>query len=454
MRVYKRSFGSTTILNLVLLNLCAFTPFNQANAMTLREALVSTYRFNPTLNAERARLSATKQNLPRAQALGRPTVFGSLDADYERADGGQGNEATRIRDFAPSTTFAATLQQPLFRGFSVVNGVREAKAEIYAGRADLRLTEQNTLLAAITAYMDALRYRSFTRLRRLDLLALAEQKAATQQRRRFGEATVTDVSQAEARHERAAVQLHQTRSDLQTAYAEFERVIGYPPDKLHHPRGVKSLMPKSLAEATKVAVIENPIVVSAENRRTAARFAVKKIRGELLPRADLNVSYSQSTRDEQRRELSDGVAVTARVTIPLYQGGDVYARIQQAVYVAKQRDHEVLAAQRQVRSNVTTIWNQISSIRSQVFANHRRVQANGKALLGLIEQQKRGQRTTTDVLNGQQELTDAEIDLVASQTESVLAVFKLASAMGRLTAIDLDLPLDVKTTNGGNISQR
>ena len=120
----------------------------------------------------------------------------------------------RPRDSDPSSVLAATLQQPLFRGFSIVNGIREAKAEIYAGHADLLQSEQEILLSAVAAYMKAWRYRSFISLRRLNVTALREQVLATAERRRVGEATATDVLQSEARQARAEADLSQTQANL------------------------------------------------------------------------------------------------------------------------------------------------------------------------------------------------------------------------------------------------
>lgn len=440
-RVGRRMCRPRALVLCFLLTSLVLARSDHAAAVTLRDALVLTYRTNPTLDAARARLNATKENLPLAQAAGRPNVFGSVDAGFSRDYAARGARQSRVGDFATSATFALTLQQPLFRGFSVVNGVREAKAEIYAGRARLHRLEQDTLLSAVKAYMEALRYQSVARLRRLNLIALGEQFAAARERRRLGEATATDVSQAEARRARSAARLSQTRALLKSAYAEYERVIGQHPEKLGYPRAVQNMVPKSLEDAVRVAIAENPAIASAEHLRAASSHAVNKIRGELLPRADLNLSYSRSDADDRRRDQSDGVAVTARVTVPLYQGGGVYARIRQAVFVAKEREHRLVETQRQVRSDVASVWNQLLSIRSQITSNQRRVEASGAALTGLVEQERRGQRTTTDVLNARQELTESEIELVASQTELVIATFNLVSAMGRLTAVDLELPL-------------
>ena len=426
-----------TILHLSLSGLVA----HEANSLTLREALSATYTTNPSLEAARARLDATKELLAQAKALGRPNVTVSADLNYERDYSGNDRARSRVGNFTANSLLAATLQQPLFRGFSIANGIREAKAEIYAGHADLLQSEQEILLSAVRAYLSSWRYQSFVSLRQLNVSALREQVVATSERRRVGEATATDVVQSEARLAQAEAALSQTTANLQSSYADFERIIDRQPVSLTLPRKSEFLVPKSIHEALRVALDESPLILAAQRRRTASRYALSKVRGEFLPRADFNASYSKSTGDGRLTDPADGASVSARVVVPLYQGGDVYARVREATHVQRQRRFEAEEAKRKVESGLKSAWHQLMSLKSQIKLNRKQVDASRVALLGLLEQEKRGQRTTTDVLDAQQELTDAKIALVANQAGLVIAQYSLISTMGRLNAIDLELVL-------------
>ena len=240
---------------------------SDAHALTLREALNSTYSTNPSLAAARARLDATKELLARAKALGRPNAFASGEINYGRGYTDNRQDRLRTGDSGPSSVLAATVQQPLFRGFSIANGIREAKAEIYAGYADLLQSEQEILLSAVAAYMNAWRYQSFIDLRRLNVTALREQVIATSERRRVGEATATDVLQSEARQARAEAELSQTQANLRSNYAEFERIIAERPVKLKLPRVLIFAVPKTLNDALQTALNESPLILSAQRRR-------------------------------------------------------------------------------------------------------------------------------------------------------------------------------------------
>ena len=72
--------------------------------------------------------------------------------------------------------------------------------------------------------------------------------------------------------------------------------------------------------------------------------------------------------------------------------------------------------------------------------------AAGRTVLdGVIQERDLGTRTTLDVLNAQAELTTAREGLINASTNKVIATFSLLSAMGRLTATDLGLAVEVKS---------
>ena len=51
------------------------------------------------------------------------------------------------------------------------------------------------------------------------------------------------------------------------------------------------------------------------------------------------------------------------------------------------------------------------------------------------EEAKVGQRTTLDVLNAQQELLTARVNLITAQRDRVVASYALLSSVGRLSAV-------------------
>ncbi len=68
------------------------------------------------------------------------------------------------------------------------------------------------------------------------------------------------------------------------------------------------------------------------------------------------------------------------------------------------------------------------------------VSAAAEALNGIRQEYLVGSRSTIDVLNAEQEVINARINLVIAEHDQVLASYELKAAIGKLTARNLDLP--------------
>ena len=71
------------------------------------------------------------------------------------------------------------------------------------------------------------------------------------------------------------------------------------------------------------------------------------------------------------------------------------------------------------------------------------VRAAEIALEGVRQENEVGARTILDILDAEQELLDAKVNLVRSQRDDIVAGVAVFSAIGRLTARDLKLAVDV-----------
>ena len=84
-------------------------------------------------------------------------------------------------------------------------------------------------------------------------------------------------------------------------------------------------------------------------------------------------------------------------------------------------------------ANVITAWGQLEAAKAQIISSQAQVQAAEVALTGVREEARVGQRTTLDVLNAQQELLSARVQLITAQRDRVVFSYAVVRAMGRLT---------------------
>src|ERR1051325_3584180 len=103
-----------------------------AIAQTFEEALASAYNSNPQLQAERANLRATDEQIAQARANWRPTVTlsGSIGKGETNIRGNPGNPIEGTPKLG-----SVTVTQPLYRGGRTVAGIEAAKNAIQADRS-------------------------------------------------------------------------------------------------------------------------------------------------------------------------------------------------------------------------------------------------------------------------------------------------------------------------------
>jgi outer membrane protein len=431
-----------------------FAGWAPAQAETLSGALARAYRNNHSLNVARAQLRATDENVPQAKSQLRPFVSGTSSLTATQSRSTRGDNLATVTSRSNAASAGITINQTIFDGFQTPNNIRAAEAQVKASQENLANTEQNTLLDATSVYMNVLRDRQIADLRRQNLSFLQEQVRAARARFDVGEGTRTDVAQAESEQALSTALLNSALAQVATSEANYFQIIGDAPNDLTPGRQPKGIIPTSISSALAISQKEHPAILANIYAVDAAAFQVKSAEGTLLP--SLSVSgtvqneYSMSDSDPNTLPGVDvstqndlAARVGATLTIPIYQGGLRSSQIRQAKEVLGQRQIEVDSARDQVRAAVATAWAELQAARANVSGYSAQVAAARLALNGVIEERNVGQRTTLDVLNAQADVISAQILLVGSQRDEVVAGYSLSSAIGRLSASRLGLNVAV-----------
>ena len=122
-----------------------------------------------------------------------------------------------------------------------------------------------------------------------------------------------------------------------------------------------------------------------------------------------------------------------QITVPIYEGGAVYAATRQAKETLSQQELQTDLQRDKVRAAVVAAWGANQNSVGILRAAKAQVEASEVALAGVREEAKVGQRTTLDVLNAQQALLSARVQLVTAQHDQVVNSYTLLSAVGRLS---------------------
>ncbi len=411
-----------------------------AQAQDLADTLAATYLNNPSLLAARAGVRATDEGVPQAMANWRPDISVSADLGISQIENTR-STGTDIDQTRHPKGFGIKVSQPLFRGGRTLAASSKAENNIQAGRARLILTEQTVLSDAVAAFMNVFRDQAVLKLNVNNEQVLKRQLEATRDRFEVGEITRTDVHQAQARLARAVADRIQSEGDLEASRATYENVVGeVAPAELRLPP-LPANLPEKKAEALKVAATKNPGVIGAEFDRRAALDNVDGVWGELLPELELVGNWTRDYQSAAECCQTTTQSLTLNLTIPIYQQGTVYSRLREARQNAAKSTLLIDQQRKDAVEAAASTWESLMTARARVKAFDAQIDANVVALEGVEREAAVGSRTVLDVLDAEQELLEARVSHVRAQREEVVVTYQLLSAVGRMTARDLELPV-------------
>lgn len=417
----------------IFAGLLAMAPLD-LRATTLEEAMARTYENNPTLQAARAQLRATDEQIAQAKSLRRPTVDITGQAGPESVDSDISDSGTSLNG-----TVALNLNQPLYRGGSIDASISQADNVILAQRETLSSVEQQVLLQAVTAFSNVVRDEAVLELTQKNVEVLTRQLEATRTRFDVGELTRTDVAQAESRLAGAQAEEIAAEGQLTTSRAVYRQIVGEEAVDLEAskpPTDLPSAEAETVAESS-----NNPDLTAAKFLERAARDGIDVVFGELLPRVDLVGRVQALDREATEAGMYENSAgVFLQVRIPLYQGGGVSSRVRESKQIVSQRRQQVFEQQRATEQQATSSWRALETARAQITSFQSQVEATRVALEGVREEANVGARTILDVLDAQQEYLVAQVNLVRAERDEVVAAYQVLAAVGRLTAAGLGLP--------------
>lgn len=412
----------------VLGTFCSIT----ANSDSLSEALAKAYWSNPSLLAARAKLRSFDEKVSEARSGRRPKLSLDLDIGEKRIDTGKGWQNRTPRGAS------INIEQNLFDGWRTKWNIDRANEEVFEHRARLLVVEQNVLMEAVTAYMDVLRDEAVLKLNQSNELVLRRQLEASKDRFEVGEVTRTDVAQAEARLSRAIADKIQANGFLSMSRAAYRMTIGDHPGTLKSVGAVKGL-PKNKQQSILLAKYNNPEILMLTHQERGAKSAIKKAEGALYPTIDLDGEIKRKDEATSRTSISEEASIIATISLPLYEGGAVSARIRSAKQDWAHARRNLDLAMSKVEQDAAQSWESYVTSKARVDALSSEVRAAQIALDGVKQEAEVGSRSVLDVLDAGQEVLDARVNLVRARRKVTVAGYRLRRSVGSLIGAKLNL---------------
>lgn len=420
--------------------LLALSASGSVQAQSITQALTAAYNHAPDLQSALLEAKSTSENIALANSRKLPTIGASVGGNQSWSlAGGQYTTGSTI-------TTGLSYNQTVFDNFQTEAQIEQARAAAELAEYQIRNSEQNVLLSVVQAYMDVLSGRQLVALRQENIEFFQAQFQSAQDRLDVGEGTRIDVAQAQARLAQGQATFRAAQSNLEVSQATFQRLVGVRPQQLNSSHNYAGLIPNTLDAALAEAEVGHPAIMMSKAGIRAAQAGSDAAEAAFGPTATVSGQVGTNWSQSQGRDTgSISGQVGFQVTVPIYAGGALGAGVRQANLDQIRSEVDAMSTYDQVREAVISAWAGIQSADAQIQAAQSAVEAGTTVVNGVIQERDLGTSTTLDVLNAQAELTSAREGLINAQTGKVVATFSLLSAMGRLTALDLGLPVEVKS---------
>ena len=319
---------------------------------------------------KRAELELDNYEASKLGAIGNflPSVNAGIGAQYNfgRAIDPETNTYTDVSTFYNDYSMYASL--PVFDGFSRLNALKAAKASVLMGRNALREQQDQTALATLQAWVNALYYER--------MVAMAKEKVEettlllrqTQVLEEVGRKSAADLAQIEAQQAEAAFELTRQENLRASAMLDLKRQMALPLSEELRVKSEESFGKDHSGVGLEMAAANSSLFTlhsslqMARYQMQAKLYEWRQARASLFPSlslsAGLNTTYFKTLHTKTTSSFSDqfknnmGEYLGATLSIPLFNRLQTITSIRKAknnyriareTYEDKQRELEKLS---------------------------------------------------------------------------------------------------------------
>jgi len=397
------------------------------------------YNLGAVGSAQSARQNSAQVRAARSALL--PNINGSLSETVEQTDLAAFGLRFSVPGFhiatvvGPYNYFAlqANLSQSV-ANLTAIDNYRAAKATARSSQYSLEDARDLVTLAVGGAYLQVLaaQARVDSTQAQLDTAnAVFHQSSEQHQEGVLGRLNV-DQSQLQTLAQQQ--QIITLRNDLAKQKINLARLTGLPPNPDYQLTDSFPFSPapvQSLDDALMRAGQQRADLKAARSQVEAAAKSLAAARAERVPSASVSGYYEAIGTNPA--DSHGAFSVTGTLNIPIWQGGKTEADIAQAQAVLAQRQAELDDTRGQIEAELREVYLDLEAAAGQVEVARKNIQVAEETLEMTRARMQAGVINTVEVVQAQQTVSNANLDLINSVFAHNLAKLSLARELGHAT---------------------
>ena len=336
--------------------------------------------------------------------------------------------------------FGIDLRQPIF---NLKNFRSRNVSEVQVVQAELKYrTSQEALLFRVAErYFGVLAGTDKLNFARAEKNAIARQLNQTKERFKLGLIAVTDVHEAQARHDMALAQEIKAESDVANDKEVLRRITGADHQQLMMLKADTPLTPPSpsnLNDWIAAARDQNLHIASKKLEADLIKEKMEVLRAEHFPTLDFTATYGYNKSGGPFFQESLDANISLDFNMTIFKGNILASKVRQLKYQFDEKIQEIEEKEREILQQTRSAYLGILAGMSYVKALSQAMKSSEQALKATNAGFDVGTRTAIEVLDAQRELFRSQRDYASSRYEYMLNMLRLKMAVGLLSIDDLE----------------
>ncbi len=411
----------------------AVTPpssFLENSPVSLDRSLSRAIERSPRLAIEDLKIQEAKEGLVQANAQSRfrldlESIVGATQSETDFNVVNRSDSDSRLRRAA-----SLNLSLPLYQGGRLNAQKDIAQVGIETAKANYDFIESVVTQETAIAHLNVIRDRQLIEIYSQNVELLKEQQRTVKALVNAGENTRTDEALLEARLATVKSRLEQGRANLEASESNYKKLVGSEAPGLMP--ALPAALPSSLQEIKAIAQKNNAQLRATQTRAEEAHHNIKVAKSFGKPKLALQGVLRAAEGQSETIRRDTAAELLLNLSVPLLSGGENKSRVREAALAQSRAMLESRELHDNLNERIEQLWSSIQSARRSIGPNQLQKTASQKAYEAIVMQRNAGLATALDVLTVQQNLFDAEINLVQAQNAEETARFQLLGLMGAI----------------------